>query len=117
MSHASPSLDGTPPLAGSVWPIALGVAVSALVSLLHFIGAVVLFATHPNQILDPSSFGHIYYPAWLTAIVLCGIGFALSGFLCWRRSVDYAIVTFLGCTLVSIVAPVAILYVLMLMSR
>jgi hypothetical protein len=117
ISHASPAPDGTLPRVGSVLPIVLGICVSTLVSLLHFIGAAMLFIMHPNQILDPGSFGHIYYPTWLTAIVLCGIGFALSGFLLWRRLIDYAIATFLGGTLVSIVSPVAILYVLSFASR
>ncbi|GAB5406961.1 MAG: hypothetical protein Aurels2KO_51920 [Aureliella sp.] len=117
ISHASPTPDETLPRVASVLPIALGICVCTVVSLLHFIGAAILFLTHPNQIIDPGSFGHIYYPIWLTAIVLCGVGFALSGLLLWRRSIDYAIATFLGCTLVSIVSPVAILYVLSLASR
>jgi len=115
--YESLTSDGTMPRVSSVVPIVFGICISAFVSLLHFVGAALLFITHPRQILDPGSFGHVYYPTWLAVIILCGIGFALSGIQLWRRSIDYAIVTFLGCTIVSIVAPVAILYVLMLASQ
>lgn len=114
--QAAHKLDDTLPRVGWTVPIVLGVCVAFLVSLLHFIGAAILFISHPGQILDPGSFGHVYYPTWLAVIVLCGFGFALSGIQIWRRSIDWAITLFLGCTLVAIVAPVGLLYVLTLAS-